>query len=206
MHELGDRRARASHHPRTVASRFDRCTNECHRGARGSLPNRRRAGLPPVPATEGLEGVSLEPVLRDPSQRVKTAASRSTHDVRSTIGKQTLGTGGLIVPQENITLMGFSIRTEDYTEWRVWKLCSGVVRISCLLDGAWLGNSRLYDHTGDDGLGVTSRYESLAYDTSRGAQKDKLAGALRAQFDRAPTKQLANLRLLLAKGPADFGH
>ena len=92
--------------------------------------------------------------------------------------------------------MGFSIRTEDarYTEWRVWKLCSGVVRISC---ADWtehgLVAAELYDHTGDDGLGAASfdeyEYENLAYDTSRGEQTNELARALRAQFDRAPTKQ-----------------
>eukprot|EP01050_Picozoa_sp_SAG11_P013773 SAG11_NODE_1633_length_4542_cov_4.532298_2_plen_240_part_00 len=171
------------------------------------------AGLPPVPATEGLEGVSLEPVLRDPSERVKTAGFSQYPRCPQYNWKTDPGDWEcLVVPQENITLMGFSIRTEDarYTEWRVWKLCSGVVRISC---ADWtergLVAAELYDHTGDDGLGVTSfdeyEYENLAYDTSRGAQKDKLAAALRVQFDRAPTKQLLQPEVAaLRKGPADF--
>ena len=65
-----------------------------------------------LPSPAGLEGVSLEPVLRDPASSVKDVAftqhPRPSHYYR--------------VPSKRPDAMGMSIRTAHarYTEWRDW--------------------------------------------------------------------------------------
>ncbi|HSH95741.1 MAG TPA: sulfatase, partial [Roseimicrobium sp.] len=66
-----------------------------------------------LPQPKGLEGVSLKPVLLDPTKTVKPAAF-SQHPRPSYFDRE---------PDKQPKLMGYSVRTPDvrYTEWRDWK-------------------------------------------------------------------------------------
>lgn len=81
-----------------------------------------------LPVPEGLEGVSLVPVLNDPRATVKPAAF--TQHPRPAYYDREPGAG----PQA----MGYSVRTDRvrYTEWRDWKSREVIAR-------------ELYDHTAD---------------------------------------------------------
>ena len=73
-----------------------------------------------LPAVKGLEGKSLAPVLKDPSQSVKPAAF--TQHPRPSYYDRT--------PSGQPEHMGYSIRTPEvrYTEWRDWKTGKVVAR------------------------------------------------------------------------------
>ena len=150
------------------------------------------AGLPPVPASEGIDGTSLVPALKDPthtSPHNKTAAFSQfprcpSYDMR----KQPSYYECLDVDREKIGRMGYSIRVKNarYTEWRLWKP-------SC--QGDWtpagLVSAELYDHTGDTGLGFESydefEFENLAYLPERATQVASLAAQLKEQYDKPAT-------------------
>lgn len=73
-----------------------------------------------LPRPEGLEGMSLIPVLVDPDRSVKSAAF--TQHPRPAYYDRT--------PSKQPTAMGVSVRTDDgrYTEWRDWKSGETVAR------------------------------------------------------------------------------
>ncbi len=81
-----------------------------------------------LPATPGLDGVSLVPLLNDPIASVKPAAF--TQHPRPTYPDRT--------PKGQPEVMGYSVRTANwrYTEWRNW-------------DSGSVEASELYDHRGD---------------------------------------------------------
>lgn len=81
-----------------------------------------------LPVPGGLEGVSLAPVLRDPSQSVKPAAF-TQHPRPAYYDRE---------PSKAPQTMGCSVRTSNvrYTEWRDWKSGEVVAR-------------ELYDHGSD---------------------------------------------------------
>lgn len=78
------------------------------------------AALCGLPRPEGLEGTSLEPVLRDPTRSVKPAAF--TQHPRPAYYDRT--------PSKQPAAMGVSVRTSQvrYTEWRDWQSGRTVAR------------------------------------------------------------------------------
>ena len=89
----------------------------------------------------------------------------------------------LEIPKQNITRMGFSVRTAEarYTEWRVWQpTCRGD------WTSAGLVAQELYSHVGDTGLGSAAfddyEYVNLAYNASKAVQVAELAAILLKQF------------------------
>jgi iduronate 2-sulfatase len=84
--------------------------------------------LAKLPKPDGLEGVSLTPILHDPAARVKPAAF-TQHPRPAYFDRE---------PDRMPTAMGYSVRTDRmrYTEWRDWKT------------GAVLA-TELYDHRAD---------------------------------------------------------
>ena len=88
-----------------------------------------------------------------------------------------------MIPKQNITRMGFSVRTETsrYTEWRVWLP-------TCHADWSddGLMEQELYDHTGDMGRDPATfddyEYVNLAKDPSSQPMVKQLAAVLKNQF------------------------
>ena len=147
------------------------------------------SGLPPPPASEGIEGVSLVPALLRPDLEGavgKVAAfSQYPRCTQYDLIKQAELWECLHIPRENFTRMGYSVRVADarYTEWRVWRGES----LSADWSRSGLVATELYDHSGDDGTGARAfdefEFVNLAKEPSRREQVRMLAGLLRAQFD-----------------------
>lgn len=146
------------------------------------------AGLPAVPAAEGLEGTSLVPVLQSPdSAPGKTAAfSQYPRCPQFSMTADPTGWECLEVPKTDFGVMGYSVRTKEarYTEWRTWSK-------ECVAD--WqpggLVAAELYSHEGDDGMGTRAfddfEYENLAYAPELQRNVTELARLLATQFSRA---------------------
>eukprot|EP01049_Picozoa_sp_SAG25_P001424 SAG25_NODE_62_length_17948_cov_8.453975_17_plen_406_part_00 len=148
------------------------------------------AGLPPVPTTEGIEGVSLLPVLMAPdlpAPHNKTAAfSQFSRCTQFSMWTRPQDWECLYIPRENFTHMGYSLRVANwrYTEWRLW--------IGTKLTANWseagLRAVEMYDHSGDTGLGPATFDDfeniNLAYDSAYSSQRTHLSNMLREHFDR----------------------
>eukprot|EP00039_Didymoeca_costata_P004773 m.76012 g.76012 ORF g.76012 m.76012 type:complete len:564 (-) comp12538_c0_seq2:173-1864(-) len=146
------------------------------------------SGLPPVSDSEKLEGISLVPVLEDPSAEAphnKTAAfSQYPRCPQYVMEKNPEGYECLEVPKENITRMGFSVRLADarYTEWRVWMP-------TCEADwtAAGLVAQELYNHSGDMGRSPATfddyEYENLAYKPESQSQVKEMASLLDGMYN-----------------------
>lgn len=143
------------------------------------------AGVPMPPASEGLEGTSLVPVLQDPgAEGAKTMAfSQYPRCPEYSMYSDPTNYECLRIRAANISHMGFSVRVADarYTEWRLWKS-------NCVGDwsAAGLVAQEFYDHTGDPGYGPHTfddfEYVNLAYKPERAAQVAELAAVLLKQF------------------------
>eukprot|EP00039_Didymoeca_costata_P011243 m.157145 g.157145 ORF g.157145 m.157145 type:complete len:576 (+) comp15110_c0_seq1:1469-3196(+) len=151
------------------------------------------SGLPPVPSTQRIEGVSLVPVLNnpigwseeDPPHNKTAAFSQYPRCPQFNITEDPIGWECLVIPKQNFTRMGFSVRTAEarYTEWRVWSS-------SCTAD--WTSNglvtAELYDHVGDLGRGADTfdnyEYINLAYVPERQGQVMAMASMLKEMFDK----------------------
>jgi iduronate 2-sulfatase len=148
------------------------------------------AGLPLPPASEGLEGTSLLPVLNDPGAAgaKKMAFSQYPRCPEYSLYTDPVDYECLNIAAANISHMGFSVRVDAarYTEWRRWKP-------SCVGDwsGAGLVAQELYDHAGDPGVGPHTfddfEFVNLAYEPSQEALVARLAAVLRMQFAHAST-------------------
>lgn len=143
------------------------------------------SGLPLPPASEGLEGSSLLPVLQNPSAvGAKTMAfSQYPRCPEYSMFKDPTDYECLHIKAGKISHMGFSVRvaTARYTEWRKWKP-------NCVGDwtAAGLVAQELYDHTGDLGHGPRTfddfEYVNLAYKPERAQQVAELAAVLLKQY------------------------
>lgn len=145
------------------------------------------SGLPLVPVSEGLEGTSLASVLHDPSASAphnKTMAfSQYPRCPEYNMVTQSTQWECLQTPKENITRMGFSIRTELFrlTEWRIWTH-------QCKAD--WTDNGlvavELYAHEGDMGKTAATfdnfEFKNLNGTTEFKHQQEELSALLRTQF------------------------
>lgn len=145
------------------------------------------AGLPLVPASEGIQGTSLVPVLRNPGSEAphnKTMAfSQYPRCPEYDMVTQSSNWECLEIPKQNITRMGFSVRvaTARYTEWRKWlPTCHADWTVNGLVE------VELYDHTGDMGRSAATfdhfEYVNLAHTDGAKAQVAELASLLRTQF------------------------
>lgn len=116
-----------------------------------------------LPAPEGLEGVSLTPVLRDPTQSVKAAAF--TQHPRPAYFDRT--------PSKRPGTMGVSVRTDRgrYTEWRDWTSGETVARELYLAADEPLETRNVVD------------------DPSAAAVVSELAARLQSQFPKTPHPQ-----------------
>ena len=142
-------------------------------------------GLPQPPASEGLEGISLLPVLQDPSSAGKKTMAFSQYPRCPEYSMYSDPTDYecLNIPATNFSHMGFSVRVDNarYTEWRLWKS-------NCV--GDWtpsgLVAQELYDHSDDKGFGPETfdnfEFVNLAYSSVHKSQVQELAAALLKQF------------------------
>jgi len=144
------------------------------------------AGLPLPPASEGLEGTSLVPVLQAPNQTgAKTMAfSQYPRCPEYSMYSDPVDYECLRIKSHAISHMGFSVRVAAarYTEWRLWKTnCAGD------WTPAGLVAQELYDHTGDAGYGAHTfddfEYVNLAYKPDYAQQVAELATVLQQQFE-----------------------
>eukprot|EP00039_Didymoeca_costata_P020866 m.342679 g.342679 ORF g.342679 m.342679 type:complete len:552 (-) comp21706_c0_seq1:1-1656(-) len=143
------------------------------------------AGLPPVPASEKLEGVSLVPVLQNPQGNHSKTAAFSQYPRCPEYNMYTDGRDWecLMIAKQNITRMGFSVRTEiaRYTEWRIWKP-------TCEADWSddGLVAQELYNHVGDEGRSPATfddfEFENLAYMPSSQPLLKELAALLEGMY------------------------
>lgn len=143
------------------------------------------AGLPPVPASEKIEGVSLVPVLQNPQGNHSKTAAFSQYPRCPEYNMYTDGRDWecLMIAKQNITRMGFSVRTEiaRYTEWRIWKP-------TCEADWSddGLVAQELYNHVGDEGRSPATfddfEFENLAYMPSSQPLLKELAALLEGMY------------------------
>ena len=144
------------------------------------------AGLPQPPASQGLEGSSLLPVLQDPAAagQKQYAFSQYPRCTGFSMYADPNDYECLTITASNFSHMGFSVRSQTmrYTEWRAWKR-------SCVGDFSQNGlvAMELYDHKGDLGAGSQTfdnfEYVNLAYDVSQQATVKMLSAVLKKQFD-----------------------
>lgn len=145
------------------------------------------SGLPAVPESEGLEGVSLLPVLERPAE-ASVKENAFTQYVRCpnySIWTQSTQWECLLIPRTNFTFMGYSMRSKGfrYTEWRKW--------IGAELKADWseggLHEAELYDHQGDEGVGPEAfddfEYVNLAYQPYMKSTRASLAQTLKTHFN-----------------------
>lgn len=167
------------------------------------------AGLPlPPPSTNpeatglaaaGLDGVSLVPIMLAPDTAVVKDMSFSQFPRCPGYGLFTdpYAWECLLVPRQNISVMGYSVRVANarYTEWRKWTP-------SLVADwgGVGLLAKELYDHSGDTGFGAAAfdehEYDNLAYVEAHSDLAARLAAVLRKQFDVPALTSAAELVVL----------
>ena len=159
------------------------------------------SGLPAVPKEEGLEGVSLLPVLRNPDDETGVKEEAFSQYPRCPSYNESLFHFNkndsyttlwecLGARPTDIQVMGFSIRTEDWrmTEWRHWNTKPGTTEHSPTCKADWsafgLAATELYSHKGDTGLGKAAfdDFENRNEAQSNAAVVAALHKRLLAQF------------------------
>eukprot|EP00756_Hemistasia_phaeocysticola_P024699 Hpha_TRINITY_DN15963_c0_g5::TRINITY_DN15963_c0_g5_i1::g.74487::m.74487/K01136/IDS; iduronate 2-sulfatase len=142
------------------------------------------SGLPPVPASEGLEGSSLVGVLQAPGEEGKDYAFSqfAKQNVKSTELHKTEAWGVCTeCSHSDIDVMGYSIRSDNwrYTEWVGWD------KEKLLPQWTTVKGVELYNHTGDYGTSIdrATPTVNLHKDPSLESVVTKLQGALHQHFN-----------------------
>jgi arylsulfatase A-like enzyme len=146
--------------------------------------------LPPPPDSEGVQGTSLAPVIRDPSvKHVKQLAL--TQFPRCGIDKQDPWTTGqdyacMEIERTNFDVMGYAARSGDwrYIEWRRWN------KSTLLADWTEEGllASGLYDHRNDtqimgaDYFDLLADFVNLVGSTAVAKEESAMKSALTAAY------------------------
>jgi hypothetical protein len=158
------------------------------------------AAVPPLPASQVLDGVSLVPLLTTPAGATTAAATDEEvvvdDDERVALSLYPRCPNGNVpsndpmdwwranacefVDRTAYAFVGLSLRTARwrYTEWRAW------VGAREAPDWGVLSASELYDHDGDDGS-CFDCYENvnLVAEPARAADVKRLSRALRKAYD-----------------------